>query len=351
MGEYIASKKKKSFFGRLIETLSSYIWRLLRREFSKSDNSENIISGVDVRDYFGPKVIGLSTTFPIGEMIIKFYDQTEDVILVGVERKGFALLGAMLDEFERDDIEIHRNRNCSSTLIKDKNVILFDDATNTGKTIIEEVNKLKKLGANDILAFVILATKEALKEINNNKIHIYYRSECENEDYSKLYSAFYDIVNSSVIPVTGEPYDEIRFKQKDMNMIPYILSKLKHGEFYLIDSYDESNPIRASIDYYDYVNNGGHILFDSIGKKTGLFIIMEQVKIRLFFSYKYNKIIIKLKPILYFELPEDVDCKNIKNCKKELGKSPTSIECRDCIEKMLSDILIKDLKKEIKELK
>ncbi|UCE36188.1 MAG: phosphoribosyltransferase [Thermoplasmata archaeon] len=351
MGENITAKKKKSFFGRMIEKLSSYIWRILRFEFLKVDKSEDIISGIDVRDYFGPKVIELSSTLPIAQMIMDFYDQTDNVTMIGIERKGFALLGAILEEIERDDIEIYRNRNVSKTIVKGKNIILFDDAAKTGKTIIKEVKKLKKLEANEVLGFVILTTKEALKKIHTNDIDIFYRYECDKKDYSKLYSAFYDIVNSSVIPVTGEPVDEIIFKQKDRTIIPYILSKLKHGEFYLIDSYDASSPIRASIDYYDYVNNGGHELFDNIGKKTGLFITLDQVKIRLFFSYKFDNIIIKLKPILYFDLPENVNCKQLEECKKRFGKYPSGENCRDCIEKMLSDILINDLKKEIKKLK
>jgi len=355
LGEFIASKKKKKkkkpLFRRMLEKLASYVWRILRDEFSKLDKSKDILTGIDVTDYFGPQVIELSTILPIGETIGNIYNQIDNVVLVGIERKGFSLLGGMLDEIDRGDINILRNRSLTKELIKGKNVILFDDASHTGNTIIGEVEKLKKLGAREILAFVILITDNALEEIHKNKIEIFYRILCKEEEYSILYSSFYSIVNSSVIPVTGEPLATIKFDQKDMNIIPYILSKLRHGDLYIIDSYDKSSPIRASIDYFDYVNNGGHTIFKKVGDITGMFITLDQVKVRMFFSYKYDKIVIKLKPIIYFELPEDVDCKNIEECTTKFGKSPSSEECRDCIEKMLSNILIDDLKNEIDRLR
>lgn len=336
--------KEEGFATRLLKRIRGFVWRTLRDEIKKVDTTENVVDGIDITDYFGGSAIKLSNILPLSHEIVNLIKENKDAIIVGIDRKGFALLGAMLDEIGRPDIKIHRISNINSELVSGKNVILFDDASKTGNTIVTNSEKLLKLGGKGVLSMVVLATTDAHRHINNEikgkPIQYFPYLLCDPEEYSKHYSAFYDIINASIIPVTGEPVGELKVPFSEIYKIPLMFNTLPQCLFYNVDTTSSSGPIRATLDYLEWTKSHGTEIFSPIIDKTGYFLTPDQAKIRLFFSYDADKMKISYKPIIYVAIPDNLLCKEIINCQQKLGRKPEIPECRDCIHKMYGDIII-----------
>ena len=235
--------------------------------------------------------------------------------------------------------------------MKGKVVVLIDDASKSGKTIIEKVNEYKKLGAKIVIAIVALATKDAVNNIRGQfrpkDVAFMPHTICENEDeYAELYPVFYHIVSSSSIPIAGEPKAELEFVMNSMELVVKTLCNLERGEYVNIDSIENSYPVRGTIDYHEYVLVHGTDIFKEMGDKTGFFITLEQAKIRLYFDFD-GAVIVKLCPIVYLEIPETIDCREHEKCKKMMDMVEEPLQCVKCIEGMIGDILLDIMKEDL----
>ncbi|MBA3046166.1 MAG: phosphoribosyltransferase [Candidatus Thermoplasmatota archaeon] len=346
------TKEQLGILDKLYQYFKAGLWRQTRQLFDKYDDSEDAITGVDITNYLAPSALKLRSMHSIVQLMSKVrQDVGKNAIFIGVERKGYVFAGALLDEFEETDIILKGSRHVNEKDVKGKTVVLIDDASKTGKTIIDKTKEYQKLGADVVIAIVALATKAAVDNINiqfkSKNVALFSHTVCENEDeYAELYPLFYHIVSSSSIPIAGEPKAEIHFATNSLDLVVKTLCNLDRGKYVNIDSIENSYPVRGTIDYYEYTLANGAEEFKEIGDKTGFFITLEQSKIRLYFDFD-GTVIVKLCPIVYLEIPEKVNCREYEKCKKSMDLVGQPLLCVKCIEEMIGDILLGIMKEDL----